>query len=44
MSGQILVADDDGQIRDVVRIALGQAGSRWPRRRMASRRWKWRAA
>ncbi|MDX8346812.1 response regulator transcription factor [Cognatiyoonia sp. IB215446] len=26
MSGQILVADDDGQIRDVVRIALGQAG------------------
>ena len=26
MSGQILVADDDGQIRDVLRIALGQAG------------------
>lgn len=26
MSGQILVADDDGQIRDIVRIALGQAG------------------
>ncbi len=26
MSGQILVADDDVQIRDVVRIALGQAG------------------
>ncbi len=26
MSGQILVTDDDAQIRDVVRIALGQAG------------------
>ncbi|MEL6681803.1 MAG: response regulator transcription factor [Pseudomonadota bacterium] len=26
MSGQILIADDDVQIRDVVRIALGQAG------------------
>lgn len=26
MSGQILVADDDSQIRDVVRIALTQAG------------------
>ncbi|MFG5381691.1 response regulator transcription factor [Yoonia sp. R2-816] len=26
MSGQILVADDDRQIRDVVRIALGQVG------------------
>ena len=26
MSGQILIADDDAQIRDVLQIALGQAG------------------